>query len=69
MDCRCAYPADSPIPDTFTAKAETLLGDQLPDDPLAKSARLWYANSSSASPIWPLRPARHLRHQDLCAAV
>ena len=44
-------------------------GDQLPDDPLAKSARLWYANSSSASPIWPLRPARHLRHQDLCAAV
>ncbi len=42
---------------------------QLPDDPLAKGARLWYANSSSASPIWPLRPARHLRHQDLCAAV
>ena len=30
---------------------------------------MWYANSSSASPIWPLRPARHLRHQDLCAAV
>jgi hypothetical protein len=44
-------------------------GGQLPDDPLAKSACLWYANSSSASPIWPLRPARHLRHQDLCAAV
>ena len=36
---------------------------------LAKSACLWYENSSSASPIRPLRPARHLRHQDLCAAV
>jgi hypothetical protein len=44
-------------------------GGQLPDGPLANSARLWYANTSCTRPIWPLRPARRLRHQDLCAAV
>ena len=43
--------------------------ERLPDVPLAERAHLWYGNSASASPARSVRPAAHLRHRDLRAAV
>ena len=47
-----AYPADSPIPYTLTAKAETLLGEaSSPTTPLRKVHACGTRTTSSASPI------------------
>ena len=64
-----AHPADSPLPYTLTAKAETLLGEaDAPTNPttlLRKGPLLWYGNPTSASPTRSPRPAAHLYDRDL----
>ena len=65
-----AYPADSPVPYTLTAKAETLLGEPgSPEDSLAERALSWYEHAPVTGPAWPPRPAARLRYRDLRAAV
>jgi len=64
-----AYLADSPIPYTLTAKAATLLGRPVPRRSPCEQCTLVVFGHVLHKPDLALRPARYLRHQDLCAAV